>query len=80
MMPETPTDWAYMIADRLRQEVSDNLFDVGVKSGPISITVSIGVSTSREGMSPSVLLEDADKALYEAKEAGRNKVIIADSE
>lgn len=80
MMPETPTDWAYMIADRLRQEVSDNAFDVGVKSGPISISVSIGVSTSREGMSPSVLLEDADKALYEAKEAGRNKVIIADSE
>lgn len=77
MMPETPTDWAYMIADRLRQEVSDNPFEVGLKSGPITISVSIGVATSREGISPSVLLEEADKALYEAKESGRNKVIIA---
>lgn len=79
MMPETPTDWAYMIADRLRQEVSENSFEVGLDAGPISITVSIGVSTSNDGTSPATLLEDADKALYEAKESGRNKVIIADS-
>ncbi|MEX0298575.1 MAG: PleD family two-component system response regulator [Kordiimonas sp.] len=80
MMPETPTDWAYMIADRLRQEVSENPFEIGAASGPIHISVSIGVSTSRDGMPPSVLLEEADKALYEAKETGRNKVIIADAE
>ncbi|MBL4790846.1 MAG: PleD family two-component system response regulator, partial [Kordiimonadaceae bacterium] len=30
MMPETPTDWAYMIADRLREEVCENLFEVGL--------------------------------------------------
>jgi len=76
MMPETPTDWAYMIADRLRQEVSENPFDVGIASGPIEISVSIGVSTSRPDITSAALLADADKALYEAKEAGRNKVII----
>jgi len=78
MMPETPTDWAFMIADRLRQEVSDNPFEVGLGSGPITVTVSIGVSTSRQDMTPAMLLEEADKALYEAKESGRNKVVIAD--
>lgn len=78
MMPETPTDWAFMIGDRLRQEVCDNPFEVGTASGPLTVTVSIGVSTSCEGQQPSALLEAADKALYEAKESGRNKVIIAE--
>jgi len=77
MMPETPTDWAFMIGDRLRQEVCDNPFEVGLASGPIKITVSIGVATSEEGQSPGQLLEEADKALYAAKEGGRNQVIIA---
>jgi len=77
MMPETPTDWAYMIGDRLRQEVCENKFEVGLASGPIDISVSIGVATSEEGQSSSQLLEEADKALYAAKAGGRNKVIIA---
>ncbi len=79
MMPETPTDWAFMIGDRLRQEVCDNPFEVGTASGPLTVTVSIGVSTSYEGQPPSALLEAADKALYEAKASGRNKVIIAEA-
>jgi two-component system cell cycle response regulator len=66
-----------MIGDRLRQEVCDNPFEVGLASGPIKISVSIGVATSEEGQSPGQLLEEADKALYAAKEGGRNQVIIA---
>ncbi|PCI59598.1 MAG: PleD family two-component system response regulator [Kordiimonadales bacterium] len=77
MMPETPTDWAYMIADRLREEVCENLFDVGLDTGSIGISVSIGVATSEKGQSPAQLLEEADKALYTAKANGRNKVVIA---
>ena len=77
MMPETPTDWATMIGNRLREEVSDNSFDFGLNEGPITITVSIGVATSTEGQTPAQLLDAADRALYEAKAAGRNKVIVA---
>jgi len=80
MMPETPTDWAYMIGDRLREEVCENKFDVGLPEGPIDISVSIGVATSLEGQSPSQLIEEADKALYSAKAAGRNRVVIAGTE
>lgn len=77
MMPETPTDWATMIGDRLRQEVCENPFDFDLPEGPIDITVSIGVATSEEGQSPAQLLEAADKALYQAKEDGRNKVVVS---
>jgi len=79
MMPETPTDWAFMIGDRLRQEVFDNPFEVGAADGPLTISVSIGVATSDEGQTPAALLEAADKALYEAKENGRNRVVIAEA-
>lgn len=78
MMPETPQDWAYMIGDRLREEIAENKFDVGSSDGPISVTVSIGVATSDDDILPAQILESADKALYRAKEEGRNKVIVAD--
>ncbi|WP_417452041.1 PleD family two-component system response regulator [Kordiimonas sp.] len=80
MMPETPTDWAFMIGDRLRQEVCENPFEVGLPGGPINVTVSLGVATSGEKQSPAQLLDAADKALYSAKSSGRNRVVIAGQE
>lgn len=77
MMPDTPSDWAHMIADRLRQETAEQEFDVGAEAGLLSITVSIGVATSTENDTPASILERADQALYAAKEGGRNQVIIA---
>ena len=40
----------------------------------LSVTVSIGLSERKSGQNPSDALRDADKALYRAKEAGRNRV------
>ncbi|WP_262691252.1 PleD family two-component system response regulator [Kordiimonas aestuarii] len=80
MMPETPTDWAFMIGDRLRQEVCENPFEVGLPEGPINVTVSLGVATSGDKLSPAQLLDAADKALYSAKANGRNRVVIAGQE
>ena len=77
MMPDTPVDWAQMIAERLRQEVSENKFEVDAEAGPIDVTVSIGVAVAEGNLKPAELLESADAALYEAKEAGRNRVVIA---
>lgn len=77
MMPETPSDWAQMIGERLREEIAGTPFDIGSAGDPISITVSIGVATSVEGQTPNQLIEAADKALYEAKSGGRNRVELA---
>lgn len=77
MMPETPADWALMIGNRLREEIAGKPFDFDLADGEISVTVSIGVATSKEGQTPAQLLEDADKALYEAKAGGRNQVVVA---
>ena len=47
----------------------------GIKE--ISVTVSIGVSEfEKSDKDPQMLYKKADEALYEAKETGRNKVVI----
>ena len=47
-------------------------------AGPLRVTVSIGVATSaKQNYDPEVVLKAADKALYRAKESGRNRVETA---
>jgi PleD family two-component response regulator len=46
------------------------------QSGHASVTVSIGVAESREGVSHEEVIKAADKALYKAKHAGRNQVAL----
>ncbi len=74
ILPETAADGAMEIAERLRKAVEAQHFELGgSKNG--HITVSIGVATSSESLSSSRELTDsADRALYRAKEQGRNRV------
>ncbi|NWH08555.1 MAG: PleD family two-component system response regulator [Alphaproteobacteria bacterium] len=76
VMPETDLSFAYMVAERLRQQVADMPFAISVPPGSINITVSIGVTAS-EGPQETAeaLLRRADQALYRAKRDGRNRVI-----
>ena len=78
MMPDTAMDWASTIAERLREEVCENEFNVNAEAGPLTISVSIGVAVSNGDYSSSQLIDIADKALYHAKETGRNKVVLAE--
>ena len=65
-------------ADAIRQLAQES-----VAEAPLSVTISIGVATSatsvREGSDPAEVLEAADKALYRAKDNGRNRVETASS-
>ncbi|MDQ3460842.1 MAG: GGDEF domain-containing protein [Deinococcota bacterium] len=63
-------DEALALAERLHLAVQDSHFR-GVDR---PITISLGVATFRPGDTAETLLERADKALHEAKEAGRNRV------
>lgn len=69
MLVETDYNYAIQVADRMRQQVSKLL------SGHIKgkVTISIGHAMS-EGESYIALIEKADRALYRAKKAGKNKV------
>lgn len=80
ILPETGADGALEIAERLRKSIEAQNFELGEsKNG--HITVSIGVATSSESLSSSRdLTESADRALYRAKEQGRNRVECAETD
>jgi diguanylate cyclase (GGDEF)-like protein/PAS domain S-box-containing protein len=70
-LPHTPLDGALIVAERLRRSIEQ----LHVLDGRIKVTASIGVA-SLPGAEPSAILAAADQALYRAKAAGRNCVII----
>ena len=61
--------------DTLRRRIED--LDVRTPGGELRMTVSIGVRTARPGDDLHRLLADADRRLYLAKAAGRNRVVMA---
>ncbi len=78
ILPDTDISFAYMIAERLRQEVADQPFVVSTGALNLSLTISIGVTASRADSDTSdSFLKRADEALYSAKRDGRNRVVAA---
>ena len=72
IITETPLDKAVIPLERLRTSISENTFKY--KGEQINVTISIGVSGVNEDIeSVHQLFENADKALYMAKENGRNQ-------
>ncbi len=62
-------------AERVRQAVASKTFQIGTTTIPV--TVSIGVVVCRANATFSETLSRADKALYAAKNKGRNQVVFA---
>lgn len=76
ILPTTPKQKGASIAERLRVSISEH--DFKFKDQEISTSISLGVACfPEEGDSPEALIASADKALYEAKDRGRNQVVLA---
>jgi diguanylate cyclase (GGDEF)-like protein/putative nucleotidyltransferase with HDIG domain len=81
LLPETPPEEAFEIAERIRRAVAQRTFDVETSSEPIRATVSIGVAGfPKDGVNSNELIHQADLAVYRAKLQGRNRVLGASSE
>jgi two-component system, cell cycle response regulator len=75
VVPDTPKTGAAVLAERLRHAVAAGGRDGGDLP---AVTVSIGMATTDLGAaSASDLMRRADEALYEAKKAGRDRVVLA---
>jgi diguanylate cyclase (GGDEF)-like protein/PAS domain S-box-containing protein len=69
ILPETNKEGAVVVTEKIRKFIEDAQF-------PKSITLSIGVAQYRNKMTRHELTFNADKALYQAKDQGKNKVCI----
>jgi len=85
ILPDTGWQGATTFAERLRRNVDDHRF--GAEPATLAVTISVGVAVARgsEGappgtatgaprLGPAELLEEADRSLYRAKSAGRNRI------
>ncbi len=72
LLPETGLHPATLVAERLRATLAET--PIRVAEYELRVTISIGVATSLADHSIHELLKYADKALYEAKRTGRNRV------
>lgn len=80
ILPNTPVETAAVLADKLRRKVEGLQFMAGNEC--ISLTVSAGIATyndvrGKAFSDPATLLKAADKALYTAKQQGRNRVVVS---
>lgn len=76
ILPDSTTDHAIILAERIHRQVA--LTSRRLRQTQMPITVSIGISCAdKKGFShTSSLIEEADRALYQAKENGRNRTEI----
>jgi two-component system cell cycle response regulator len=80
IMPETTLSVAGAVADRLRRAIGEVPIAVSTPTGSLTVTVSIGVAIADTDVeTPSHLLKNADDALFAAKHAGRNRVMVLES-
>jgi diguanylate cyclase len=75
LMPDTPKDQAVRTLDRLREIIQE--LDWSAISQDMALTMSAGVCVVQNDDSAESVLVRADRALYRAKDAGRNLVIAA---
>ena len=75
VMPEATIDQASLVCDRLRRAVA--AARLRVNDSVVRVTVSVGVGRYAAGQTVEAVLHAADVALYDAKHAGRDRLIMA---
>ncbi len=79
LLPQTDKSQAVVVAERLRQTIAETAVPLG-DGVPLHFHVSIGVSVASVGMDQRLtidnLLAQADRAMYAAKNGGRNRVCV----
>ncbi|MCX8023277.1 MAG: diguanylate cyclase [Syntrophorhabdaceae bacterium] len=77
VLPDTDNDGAYIFAQKLKDGIRALSIPHAQSSVASYVTVSMGIATMvpKQGQSESAIIEAADKALYEAKQKGRNLIV-----
>ncbi len=74
LLPAVPEDGARVVGETVRQAVRS--LAIQVDGHPLTISVGVATIVPTNQSSPFDLLEHADKALYAAKDAGRDRVVV----
>lgn len=76
VLVETSAEEAHVVAERIREQLASREIRLPA-GGSVRVTASLGLAAFQDHPDYNELIETADKALYDAKNAGRNRTIIA---
>jgi diguanylate cyclase (GGDEF)-like protein len=74
LLPESSARQAMIVAERIREGIAAHGIDTG--KGTVKVTISAGIADALSEDTLDWLIRRADQALYEAKEAGRNRAMM----
>ena len=75
VLPETNTEGAVSLSERLRNAVAAQAFRYEDRSYHVTISLGVATTSGDENMTVSALIRLADEKLYQAKREGRNRVV-----
>lgn len=75
LLPNTDAQGAEGVAERIQRDLAG--MSIPVRDGSVQVTASFGISSFPDLASLSELLNDADRCLYEAKRAGKNRIVVS---
>ena len=76
VLPETPVEGAKKAAERLKRAFRDHWFLDDQGKRVKKLTLSIGISSFRDGVDHKELIQEAVKSLHQVRSSGKNKVIL----
>jgi len=76
LLPETDIDAALKFAERLREVVANKMFTFDEINLTTTISLGISIWNNIEHLEVDTIIHQADQALYQSKEAGRNRVTV----
>jgi two-component system cell cycle response regulator len=80
LLPDTDAVGAHLLAERIREIIAATPFEIPGSQSPIHVTMSLGVACyPYDAPTSTELLAAADVAVYQAKHAGRNRVVSVSS-
>ncbi|MBT8342652.1 MAG: diguanylate cyclase [Desulfatitalea sp.] len=74
ILPETEGGEAETVAERIRSAVKMEIFHPCDDGRPVTVSVSVGVTEFNWNEEVAVFVQRADKAMYQSKQSGRNRV------
>ncbi len=81
VLPNTNAKQAFEITERIRKSIEELIFTSADNTETFNITISFGVNHAKfDKTTLKKIVDESDKALYSAKNTGRNKVVVFDDE
>src|SRR5262245_53897211 len=76
VLPETTAEAGKLVGERIRMLVERHTVQYEGKTSPVTISAGVATTSGDEALTPHDLLRLADEKLYQAKNAGRNRVVV----